>query len=682
MPLFLTLTSDPTDTSSATTTTTTITGTTNSSLDYLAYIRHLKIERWDHDWECNWKFFSADLEPHQLEYLQSDEFDQLYKSNPFAPEYLDWATEGRIQQYYRITTRLDAFWCLAEPILEQLQSITIPTSRIKQYHKVVGRFKSLESVHFSTARTFEDPFINKKQRRVLVVQEIMRFVQEHIRLFKGQLRTVQCLEDGMWDGVDHEYIQRVQLGFYRILPPLSRPTHLGRYNWLQFLVCPESVDLAHVQEFDSVYLPEQVEDTVFVSRHSVLQRCRSLRKLFISTNSPDTFKWAVQEKRDLDVLGRNAMAGNNQGGRRPMAQVETSQQTHWTHGLVPLEYIDIELTSPNTDDIDDVVFAFSQTLKHLRILSFHFSPLGLPYLIQFGQGWVDLPALTELCLNQRFCRIVLDPQLLAHCPNLTSLRLQDDTLEYSSRDIVPCPPARLERLVQLHLTGWPALTFDPATLSSTTRLTHLTLETLSWGVDEFGKQVRREFIPPVEELNRSYGIQDGSPAWLTIAATELELDNIRPRWTWDWQLPLLAHLHLTSEFAYMFDFKFLQGCPALETLRLNIPSTTPGEHTRVISESNLSVPSSNAISRSSSQPMTDQLTLPCLSTLDLLGEWTIDDHVTQQLLTKTFPRVKQFCLQQWTMTTLESLLRVLKALPQIRTTTATSLSRSLSPGPP
>lgn len=168
----------------------------------------------------------------------------------------------------------------------------------------------------------------------------------------------------------------------------------------------------------------------------------------------------------------------------------------------------------------------------------------------------------------------------------------------------------------------------------------------------------------MEELNRSYGTQDESPARLTTAATNLELDITRPRWTWHWHLPFLTHLHVTSEFAYLFKFKFIQGCPALKTLWLDIRSTIPGEHTRVISEAELSASSSNSISLSSSQPTTDHLSLPCLSRLGLSGKQTIHDNVMQQLLTRTLPKVEQFYLQLWTMNTLESLLRVLQAQAQ------------------
>lgn len=42
----------------------------------------------------------------------------------------------------------------------------------------------------------------------------------------------------------------------------------------------------------------------------------------------------------------------------------------------------------------------------------------------------------------------------------------------------------------------------------------------------------------------------------------------QPQWTWDWFLPSLWELELTSEFAYRFEFRMLQSCPASSKLRL------------------------------------------------------------------------------------------------------------------
>ncbi|KAF8935446.1 hypothetical protein BGZ47_009926 [Haplosporangium gracile] len=112
------------------------------------------------------------------------------------------------------------------------------------------------------------------------------------------------------------------------------------------------------------------------------------------------FKWAIQEKNDLEATGWNTAVGNTQAGQRFVAQDEISQRAHRIPGLVPLQHIDIGLTSlSSTDDIEDIVFAFSQSLKHLTIRFFDYSYLDLPDSIHVGRGWIDLPALTQLHLN-------------------------------------------------------------------------------------------------------------------------------------------------------------------------------------------------------------------------------------------------------------------------------------------
>jgi hypothetical protein len=81
-------------------------------------------------------------------------------------------------------------------------------------------------------------------------------------------------------------------------------------------------------------------------------------------------------------------------------------------------------------------------------------------------------------------------------PNLTIRRLYNDLLEYSWQDIFSCLPARLNQHVQLQLSGWSTLMFDPAILSSTPRLTKLSIDILCDLIATF-----KGFIPPVEELS-------------------------------------------------------------------------------------------------------------------------------------------------------------------------------------
>ncbi|KAK3845526.1 MAG: hypothetical protein J3R72DRAFT_487667 [Linnemannia gamsii] len=105
------------------------TATAHSSLDYLAHIRHFSTPAQE-SWE---QYLSiTKLSPHQLAYIQSEEFDQIYQSQPFTPSYASHyrTKEKLVQRYYRTIICLDALWCLPDPILEQLQSFTIPVANL------------------------------------------------------------------------------------------------------------------------------------------------------------------------------------------------------------------------------------------------------------------------------------------------------------------------------------------------------------------------------------------------------------------------------------------------------------------------------------------------------------------------------------------------------------------------
>lgn len=657
----------------------------NSSLDYLAHIRHLNLQARS-SWELKDTFLPIELPPHVLEYIESDEFNQLYQSNPFAPKYASRFRDKdqTLKDYYRIAIVLEAYWCLANAIIEQLQSFTIPyICNIERYHKVVGRFKNLKRLGFTVSETFEDPFDGddyifgesddeiddevdnetesglekqtSEQRRDEVIQDQMQFVKEHVRLFKDRLEFFDCLEGDVWQMVDSKIIDHIQVDFYRLLPPLSKPTCLGWSNWSHFLAHPLSTDLAHVQDFESYGLPEPWGGLI-CSNQSILQRCRALKYLEINDLHAGVFKWAVQEKAYMQKAVRDTAIVNYYGGRGSSTQAETLQTAQYTHGLVPLQHVTIKLSNEsNLDDIDDIVHAFDQTLKLLDVT---FTSLA-SMVTCLGQGWVNLPVLTSLhvVLLAWEERLAVDPQLLTHCPNLTDLQLQDSSQEYSCQDnIVPCLPAHMPRLVHLHLSGWPAITFDPATLASTSSLTDLSIEIqYAYIVTDF-----EPIIPPAEELNLSHVIQTGSAVLTSDSRPRIS----RPRWTWDWQLPFLTRINLKAEIAYSFEFKVLYGCPALECLYLDIRRTILGEHVRIITDADLSEPTSNSPSPTSPSPSaTERLCLPSLNQLDLSGAWVIDGSVVPQLFAKTFPVVKNIYLTGWTRTTLDSLIKLFRTMP-------------------
>ncbi|KAG0210523.1 hypothetical protein BGX33_004840 [Mortierella sp. NVP41] len=260
--------------------------------------------------------------------------------------------------------------------------------------------------------------------------------------------------------------------------------------------------------------------------------------------------------------------------------------------------------------------------------------LGQGLVDSHGLGWIDLPALTSLDLRTPRHRLEMDELLLSHCPNVTNVKVADETSEYSCQAIVPCLTAHLPQLKVLSLRGWSALTFHPATLHSTTDLRFLRLAM---------KRTDCCFIPPVDELNRSYGLEDD----LQVAPPSI----VRPQWTWDWYLPQLTDLQLTSEFAYLFQFKMLQRCSALEDLRLKM-RTNDGDHTRQLTEADLFV------SGASSQ---ERIVAPALRNLDMVGHWVIENPVIlSQFLGLMFPVLGRLVIRGWEGVTVGSLVKVLR----------------------
>ncbi|KAK3832022.1 MAG: hypothetical protein J3R72DRAFT_454391 [Linnemannia gamsii] len=190
------------------------------------------------------------------------------------------------------------------------------------------------------------------------------------------------------------------------------------------------------------------------------------------------------------------------------------------------------------------------------------------------------------------------------------------------------------------LQGWSALTFDSATLHSTPVLKDLQV----WpGVNSEHYPC---FIPPLEELNRSYGIVKGGEE--TQAATP---GPARPLWTWDWHLPNLTSLKLNGEVAFRFEFQMLDGCPALESLHLNIRQIQ-GEYHRVLSRADFFLPAIDTITFTSKQEGLSStrrrgkrrlgpvpIVARHLKLLALHGRWVVDDTLLPQLLDGMAPKL-------------------------------------------
>ncbi|KAF9901392.1 hypothetical protein EC991_006212 [Linnemannia zychae] len=605
-----------------------------SPFDYFAHIRHLNLNILHVDPLYN-SALPFCYRPSQNE-ADFAAYDYISISQPLK-------SEG-VSVYWEVT------WLIANPVLEQLESLTIPLADIKRYMDAVSRLGRMEHLRFNLDESFKEKHraTDASDRAIKSMQTMVPFIKEHQRLFNGQLKSVSVCDDLKWHKTSALCPREILWQVAQASPSLRCLRHLSPVNWLQLAGHPLSTDLSHVVSLTSRQHTAELFDSL-VSVQEILSRCRSLKEVSVLSTGKDGFKWAVQEKKAmLDRLCRNGEGGQ-------LLLQESTVSSHFesyqdTHGLVPLSSIHIEEFSA-VEEIDDIAFAFSQTLKSLTVLKYSniFQPTQ-----PIGQGWVDLPLLTKLIIRGYWNRLEIDRDLLSHFPNLVCLELVDDSTDYDSSNFTPCFAASLTSLERLELTGWPALMFHPETLSSTKRLKSLWMMTEPVGDDS-------QFIPPLEELDPSFGgvietpaasdeggttVVTGTPTMGTPITATGSLVNFRPRWSWDWELPYLETLDLTTEFAFRFQFKMLQGCPSLRSLSLDI-FTYDNDHQRALTMADLFMPSLGARSEIGSQSVAEEgasrdRIVSGVVSLDLAGKWLIDDSVLSPFLLGMFPKLQKF----------------------------------------
>ncbi|KAK3824072.1 MAG: hypothetical protein J3R72DRAFT_528837 [Linnemannia gamsii] len=154
------------------------------------------------------------------------------------------------------------------------------------------------------------------------------------------------------------------------------------------------------------------------------------------------------------------------------------------------------------EEIDDIVFASSQILELFTINKHSGLDLIMP-AFYISQGWVDLPLLTKASFKDAGAALEVVVDWLAGA-------------DVSSGNFL----------------------FDEADQ----------LE-LSFGGEAIGASTTAS--------------QEGTPAVTATPVTSgIHPVNMWPRWSWDWHLPHLETLELTSEFAQRFQHRVLHGCPS------------------------------------------------------------------------------------------------------------------------
>ncbi|KAG0044108.1 hypothetical protein BGZ89_006182, partial [Linnemannia elongata] len=223
----------------------------------------------------------------------------------------------------------------------------------------------------------------------------------------------------------------------------------------------------------------------------------------------------------------------------------------------------------------------------------------------------------------------------------------------------------------LKLQGSPAISFHPGVLRNAPELDYLVLKMANYDTPSY--------IPPVSELEEpGEELEDDSVELEPTAAVTISSLPERPIWTWDWDLPKLTTLELTSEFAYRFQFKLLRSTPALQRFLVDIRSLS-GQHKRTLGVKDLlqNAQDSTAMKDTQDDDTLDQLQmqyihLPNLTNFSLIGDWTMDRRVLTILCSKVLPNNHQSLslrgcsglgLNDWVKT-------ILKHLPKLRRATA------------
>ncbi|KAF9114752.1 hypothetical protein BGX30_006493, partial [Mortierella sp. GBA39] len=624
-------------------------------LDYFAHIRHLNLRPEaivpDHFWP------QGEPPPDAFACMQGPEFSRIYRTYSFLQSHI-WRfdlTCEPIQMYYRAVLYREINWHLTSRILEQLKSISISASDLDRFYSIMSRLGSVEHMEFILDEAIDynwdyfggvsgELMSSPKAREAGLMLAMIQFVRDHTQRFPGRLRTVSCSNGGLWNDLEQKWPEETKLEILRLLPPLRSPTSLHRDNVQHVTLRLDSTDLSHVQE---IYCARSFSPrpwfTAFRDNLHLIQRCRALKSLDMDTLGPGTFKWAVQEKKAL-------------GSGKKVSWLDRSRSAYLylEHGLVSLEKVHLKegAGEPLTDELDDIVFAFDQTLRSIKFSSMYLSSLpSRP--IHLGRGWVELAALEYLSFYTR--RLVLDRLFFKLCPSLKSARLYDGSDPDRCEDVTTCLPADLPSLESLILIGWCAFQLHPATFHSTPNLRELTAGSRK-------KVDLSYFTPATDALHEPFGFQDDATE--TVMSTRARAAEIvRTLWTWDWHLPSLNRLALTGEFAYQFQFRMLNGCPAVEKLDLN-NKTYDGRLDRVLSYADLSWPGS--INSNGDNPVgapQQTVVAPALQSLRLMGSWRIDDSLLPQFLTVMTPNLDTLDAFGLKGFTLKALADVVKMQP-------------------
>jgi hypothetical protein len=264
--------------------------------------------------------------------------------------------------------------------------------------------------------------------------------------------------------------------------------------------------------------------------------------------------------------------------------------------------------------------------------------------VNHGCGW-NLPCLRTLSLVVNHFQLHFDLDALQRSRALEYLCLHDSITTYNHRDIKSWSSVNLPRLKKLELTGSPAHRFNLESLHNSPCLEELTLS--------LPLRRRRDgnyyyYIPSLVDLEREDpGGYESFVTPGTVTEGHLSIGR-RPRWKWDWELPVLCKLNLEAVFAYKFDFKWLQQLPNLQQIRLDTRS--PGTvHARYMVLKDLLRGTEDQQQQDEDESHISSgryISSPRLESLELDGVWYFRKKVMKTLCLVVCPNLRRIYLEK------------------------------------
>ncbi|GJJ74934.1 hypothetical protein EMPS_07292 [Entomortierella parvispora] len=546
-------------------------------------------------------------------------------------------------------------WLLCSRSFEKVRTLAIPLSDVDQYLSKVERFPCLSYITFimdeyldvhnmtlasvtaETAKASADC----RDRRNQQFRSMLLFVQRHGQLFPNVLQYVDCPDSWAWPSptrcpkVTQDKLQNV-------LPPFANLTSVHEMNYYRLSTKIKLTDLGSVT---SVVLADNLHlRTLLAADPTFWSRCRGLKTIFIRSPNPGCFRWAVEQK---VARTRDTMSA-------PPARVST---------------VNMRSFSMQVDELNDIVEGFGDTLSNLKVTLDHQNlerRAGMGYDFHFGRRW-SLPKVQSLNITVVgfYTQLVMDRDLLFGLgKDIKSLCFIDESnhLPLERSKTYRIPTEALPNLEDLTLGGGTASQFHPGTLYFTPNLKTLRLYLNNMAPSSHLQILSHQYgvTYNVKKATLHSTFESGSDPSTTVHGQVL--------WTWDWYLPKLHTLSLKDEFAFMFQFRMLAGCPSLVSLTLDIYGHVPTTERALTLQDFELLPSSTC---RTSDPVDHEgqaplVSAPSLQRLLMVGRWVLSDEIVEVLSGAVFPNLTHWRMKEAIGFTLVGCVSALRHRPLLK----------------